>query len=409
MASDAGAPRPTGARVRVACDGCEAGAWIGPGAAGTDGWCEACQRGAHLPAGTTAPCPACGGPLAVTAPRFPGLWGQLQNLEAVLAAWTGDAAPLAALLPERPRFVADLAVPAAAPGDPPDVAAALAAAARGEWAAVLAVPAIDAPRALAARAIAHERLGDAAAALEAWTRALAHGEWPQARLARGALHARASRWSEAEADLALAGEGREGRWNRAALRVHRAIAETPGRPDARALAAARAEAGEASAYWSEPTVGRLAFSLLGERALARREAGELGDLDLGALREGEDQLEHATFWDRALVLSGWARLGSGGDGDATRVARPLARELAAALLAEPAVKGASLAGAREALERAWDAVAAFEPRVAREAIAPWLAHEALRRYRLPCLACGRGTVGADTWDESAFAEVGGEA
>jgi len=37
----------------------------------------------------------------------------MQNLAAVLSAWSGDPAPLAALLPDRPRFLTDL--------DPPEL------------------------------------------------------------------------------------------------------------------------------------------------------------------------------------------------------------------------------------------------------------------------------------------------
>ena len=44
-------------------------------------------------------------------PRFVELWGELQHLDAVLGAWAGDPQPLATLLPERPRFVTDLADP----------------------------------------------------------------------------------------------------------------------------------------------------------------------------------------------------------------------------------------------------------------------------------------------------------
>lgn len=388
-------------RVRLACDACGAGAWLGPAVGGADAWCEACQRPARLAPGAESRCAGCGGPLTTGAPRFAELWGRLQDLDAVLAAWDGDPAPLAMLLPRRPRFLADLAPPDARADDPRDLAAALASAARGEWADVLAAGAGDDPRAHAARAIAHERRGDTAAAAAEWTRALESGEWERARLARGALRAAAGDWAGATADLALAGDGREARWNRASVRIHRAIASTPGLPDPRSVAAARMEAGQASDYWSEPTVGRLAFALLAERARARREAGEFGDLDLVSLREGEEYLEFATFWDRALVLAAYSSLGPEADGDAARVARPLARELAAALLAEPPLQGAPLAAARAAVSAAWDAVTAFEPRAARAAIAPWLAHEALRRYRLPCAACGRGSVGAEAWDESA--------
>ena len=88
-----------------------------------------------------------------------------------------------------------------------------------------------------------------------------------------------------------------------------------------------------------------------------------------------------------------------GGGDTARVARPLAREIAARLLAEPPLKGSALAAARLALERAWDAIEAFEPRAARGTLAPWLANEALRHYRLPCSACGKGSVGVAAFEE----------
>lgn len=391
----------SGPRVRVACDACGACAWIGPGGGGTDAWCEACQRPARLAGDGAATCPECGGALATSPPGFPELWGRLQHLDAVLAGWCGDAAPLLAILPDRPRFLTDLDPPAAEPGDPPALAAVLAEAARGAWSAVLAAPPVGDARAHAARAIALERTGEPAAAAEGWTRVLAAGEDARARLARGALRAKAGEWERAAADFAAAGDRVEARWNRAALAVHRAVAATPGILDPRALEAARTEAGPASEYWSDPTVGRLAVALVAERALARREAGELGDLDRGALREAEDLLEHRTFWDRALVLASWVRLGLEGDGDAARIARPLARELASELLAEPVLKGAPLAGLRAALERAWDAAAAFEPRTARAAVEPWLAHAALRRYRIPCRACGAGAVGVEAWEECA--------
>ncbi len=400
-------------RARLACDACAVGAWIGPlpaprGAAGEDGgresrdaWCEACQRPQRLAAGAAPTCPACGGALTTGEPRFAELWGRLQHLDATLAAWEGDAGALMALLPARPRYLTDLTPPPVRDGDAPPLAEALAAAARGAWSAVLAAGGSDEPRSHAARAIARERLGDPGGALEEWTRALALAEDPRARLARGALHAKAGDWESAAADLRLAGDGREARWNRASLRVHRAVLSTPGRPDAQAIAEARVEAGAAPDYWSEATVGRLAFALLAERTLARRDGGELGDPDLVSLREGEDLLEHSTFWDRALVLAAWARLGPEGAGDAARVAQPLARELAAALLAEPPMRGAALADANAAVAGAWDAIAAFEPRAARAALAPWLAHPALRRYRLPCAACGRGSIGLEAWDDAA--------
>jgi hypothetical protein len=352
-------------------------------------------------------CARCHARLAAE-PRFVELWGALQHLDAVLGAWAGEPSALAAILPERPRLLSDLTPPAPTPDDPPARVSLLRALARGDWRAVLAAPADPDPRALAARAIAHERAGESAAALERWSERLAAGEDARARLARGALLARAGRYDEASTDLARAGAGAAARWDRAAVTLMRALEAGDGVPAREAIARARTEAGEASAYWSDPTVGRLLWTSLVERALARRAAGEpataaagLADADREALRAAEGELEHATFWDRALVLLGWARLGE--TAEAARVAAPLAREQAASLLGEPALAGAPLGDLARAVAAGRSAADLGDPVEARHALLGALAREDLRRFRIPCAACGRGSVGVE---EAAEAEAG---
>ena len=409
---------------------------MGAAAIGFDAWCEACQLAQVLPGSPRAGarCMRCGTRL-VAAPRFPELWGMLQQLDAVLAAWAGDAVPLATLLPERPVFLTDLTPPDARADDPDALRTQLAALARGDWHAVLAAT-IDGTRAEpgspsevaraepgvlsevaranhaslsnvaraghgvrsdAARAIAHERAGDPTAAIAAWDRVLATGEDERARLARGSLLARARRHAEAAADLRRAGDSFAARWSRAALLVYAATEDPAGALDAGLLARARAEAGEASAFWSDPTVGRLVWSRLVERARI------VNDADRARLRAAERELEHDTFWDRALLLVGWVRVGV--PEEAARVAASLARDEARALAAEPALTGTPLRDVANAVARTIAAIDAGEPRRARDAIAGALAREDLRRFHLPCAACGRGSIGIDEVRE-AFPDEG---
>ena len=393
----------TDVRVHLACDGCEAAAWIGrsPDGAGLDAWCEACQIGVHVAADAPTPrCVTCGGPLATAMPRFVETWGMLQRLDGALRAWDGDPEPLARQLPVRPRFVSDLTPPADHAGDPEGLVALLADVRAGRWTEALARTGLDGdPRAHGALAIAHERRGDSSAAAKQWAVALAAGEWEQARLSRGSLLARGADYKNAAADFALAGDSPAARWNRASLEVHRALAKTPGRPDAHAMAAARATAGEAPEFWSEPTVGRLAWDLLADRTLARREAGDFTDFDLQVLREAEDLFEHASFWDRAMILVTYSRLEL--TGDVGRIAMPVAREQASGLLAEPALKGAPLAPFAAAVTAAYDAAVRREPRAGWRALYLWMRDERLQRYRVPCAACQRGSVGVEGFEGGA--------
>jgi hypothetical protein len=393
-------------RWRLACDACGVEAWIGPANGGAyDTWCEGCQRAERrdrAPADGDA-CTRCGAPLAA-APRFVELWGELQHLDAVLAAWAGDPSALVAILPERPRFLSDLDPPAPGVGDPAERAAALGALKSGEWQVTLRDRADPDTRMHAARAIAFERLGDLAAAQEEWDALLANCEDPRARLARGALRARRGSFEQAAEDLGLAGTSFEARWNRAACLLHLAVRDSEGLPAPELLARARAEAGEPSAYWSDPTVGRLLWSLLVERELARAGGSHarLADGARRTLRAAEAQFEHATFWDRAMMVAGWARLGA--FDECGRNAAPLVRELAAELLREPALTGARLQDLAETVDAAGEAAARDDAAAAHKAIAPALAREDLRHFRIPCAACGRGAVGVEETAEVAGVE-----
>jgi len=195
-------------RLRVSCDSCGAGAWLGPRPDGSaDAWCEACQRGFVLAAGAPPACPECGGRATLEGLRSEELYGEIQHALAVVRAWRGDPAMLATLLPDRAEFLSDLDPPAGSPGDGAALAAALRWLYRGRFTAARAglgeVPAGERDqRFWLASAVAGERLGDPTAAEAAWTRVLDHGEQERARLARGALRARRGDWSGARQDFA---------------------------------------------------------------------------------------------------------------------------------------------------------------------------------------------------------------
>src|SRR5262245_14298065 len=233
-------------RWHLACDACDSEAWLGASATGFDAWCEACQRAQAL---TAAPdertrCMHCGARLAA-APRFIEPWWSLPHRGGVRAAWAGDAGPLATLLPERPAFLTDLTPPAPMPGDEPALRELLEAVARGDWRGALALSAPAGPRAAAAHAIAHERLGELPQAITCWDTVLALGDDARARLARGSLLARTGRLADAEPDLWRTGDALAARWSRAAWLVHAAVQTGP--PDSVKIARARAEAGAPSA------------------------------------------------------------------------------------------------------------------------------------------------------------------
>lgn len=393
-------------RWHLACDHCDAAAWIGRDAAELDAWCEGCQSPARLDAADPAsPCARCGTPLTTGEPRFEELLGGLQHLDAVLAAWGGDPAPLRSILPERPRFLTDLTPPAGAAEDDPGTRRTLEAVARGAFrearseaeARISAGPA-DA-RVWRALAIAAERTHEPALAETAWDRVIDVADVDSARLARGVLRARRGAFDDAADDLARAGDGDEARWNRAALRVVAMVAAHPGAVDPAAVASARADVGPPSSYWSDPTIGRLLWSVLVERAAAPQVDREA---TARVLRAAEAEFEHRSFWDRAMIVHGYAALGLAAA--CAVVARPLALELAQELLVEPALAGESGRPVHAAVLGARDAAAADSPARARAALAPALARDDLRRYRVPCARCGTGTVGVDEVVEGEDAE-----
>lgn len=402
------APQGSAARWRLTCDACGAGGAIGPREDGAcDAWCEACQRGQvvpRVPSEVTPACERCGGPLSLDAPRFLEAFGAVQDLAAVVAAWRGDAAPLKALLPERPRFLTDLTPPAPASDDAPEVKDGLAALRAGHAAAALPVLVAwssrhtDRAHLWEARAIAEERLGDPATAEESWSRAVAATGGSRTRLARGVLRARRADFDGAREDFHRAGDSREARWNRAALSIVEAVAITPGLPSESLIEAARREAGEASSYWSDPTIGRLMWSLLVERAEARRRAGASECPDERVLRAAAGLFEHDTFWDRAMVLSGYAALGM--RADATAIAAPLAVERARPFAAEPFLRARGAEAIRGAAEEVLGAVERGDADQTAAALAPLTARDDLRQYAVPCAACGRGLVRADAIEET---------
>lgn len=374
-------------RILLRCDACGVEAWIGRTRDGWDAWCECCQHGIRM-ASAAGACARCGTPLTTAAPRFMEAGGQLQNLSAVLAAAAGDPAPLRALLPERPRHLADLNPPAALAHDPPPVREALARLAGGQFRearARLDALDADAPHVLAARAIARTRAGDATGAEAVWSARLARGDDAQARLNRGVLRAQRGALAEAAEDFARAGDTREAHWNRAATALALAVERAGGMPEHPAIDAARAEAGAPSPYWSDLTIGRLLWILLVERG------------DRAALRAAEPNVEFDTFWDRALLLWGYATLGA--LDDARRVAAPLATRGFEALDAEPWARWSEGPWARgvAVAHAAHDAGAFAE---ARRMLDTLRNRDDMTRHRTPCRACGSGAIGADAIEET---------
>ena len=394
------------ARWHVTCGTCAFEAWIGAHDETLDAWCEACQHATELPAAATlAQCPRCDAALTTGAPAFEELFGDLQNVCAVLGAWAGDPAPLRSLLPYRPRFLADWTPPAAVPSDPFEIQASLEALEHGWFAdagsrlaALLEGRRSDpsSARLWLARATAAWRLSDPAAAETYLAHALeADPQARNARLDRGVLRARRGDWSLAREDFAHAGDGHEARWNRAALEVAEAVTKARGMPEPERLRAARDEAPPPSAYWSDHTLGRLLVTMVIERALARGAASTTEDEE--TLREAARELEFDTFWDRALVVYGCAALGMANDLEA--VAAPLARELIARLSAQPFAQGEVGGFLALALEAAQAAVQERMPRRARAAVAPLLARHDLIHFRIPCRSCRLGTIGVDMCEE----------
>jgi hypothetical protein len=389
-------------RWRVACDHCDAAWTIGEADGGTHAWCESCQDERWVPGErvASAACEVCGAALTFGAPRFVELWGRLQNVAAVLAAIDGDPVPLGRLLPERPRFLTDLDPPNPTRADDDDTRAALDALAFGDFTrarrlleTIVARPRVS-PHAWRGLAIAAERTGALDVAERAYDHVLAEVEDRASRLARGALRARRGDVAGARADSERAGDAREARWNRGALMALDAVSAADDTPLRERLAAARAEAGPPSPFWSEPTIGRLVFGWVVERVRAR--SPRLDPADVEHLEAAAAELEFETFWDRALVIHGWALLGQ-----RTRAAEnglPVVVDLLAKLAREPALRGAALRDVAAAVTISVDDAHVPDARARFDAL---LRRDDLRRYRIPCACCGRGSVGVEGVDEEA--------
>ncbi len=348
-------------------------------------------------------CPRCDVELTPGEPRFEQLLGEAQNIAAVLHAWCGDPEPLATLLPERPRLLTDLDPPDPLPGDPAQAHAGLEALARGQFGRAREALAA-AVRDPAARGhlwrglgVAAQRLGDLPTAEEAFTRAIeAEPHDTAARLNRGAIRARRGDYATAGADFALAGDRIEARWNRAGLLVIEAVATSPGFPEAAILRRARAEAGQTSSYWSDHTVGRLLWTLLVESALAA--GAPPAGADERVLRTAEQELEFQTFWDRALVVHGYAVLGMKPQaGDA---AAAIAGELLGRLMAEPFARGPAGAWLAPSLAVAEAALRERRPGDALAAVRRVMERPDVRHYRVPCAACGNGSLGVESFEDA---------
>jgi len=394
-------------RSYVGCDHCSAGAWLGPRNGEIDAWCEACQHPAVVPADAPAPrCARCGEPLTVESPRFEEIYGEIQNLVAVLEAWLGVPRRLRPLVPERPRFLTDLDPPASAPADPAaarDAFERLAAGAFREAREKLERLPLDEGRVAFALGVARQRLGDLPGAERAFDRAveLDPGHRP-AHLDRGALRARRGDFGGARDDFANAGDAWEARWNRSALILLEAVSTAPGLPPPDRITAARAEAGEPSSFWSDHTVGRLLFSLVVERAQSRLD-GAAECADARVARAAELEVEFDTFCDRAMVLLGYTALGMAVEAAAT--AQPLALAVLAKLRSEPFVRGEAGRSLDEALQRAVREVAAGEAGRALDQVFPFVERSDLRHYRIPCLRCGRGTLGLERVEDDPAPEA----
>lgn len=397
-------------RWRVACDACDAGGWIGPGSAGPggtrarDAWCEGCQSRHVLAPGTRAVCARCGTPLTVDAPRFEELLGEAQNLAAVLAAWCGNPESLAALLPDRPRLLTDLDPPEPRPADSSAARSGLESLAHGRFARARSSLARAVRQKGAgghlwrALGVAARRSGDTALAETSFAHAIeSDPDDSAAHLDRGALRAERGDFAGAREDFRLAGNRQEARWNRAAIALIEAVATTPGLPSADVLRRAREEAGEPSPYWSDHTIGRLLWTLLLDRASARARAGEPAAGDEAVMRAAVGELEFETFWDRSLVVHGFARLGM--RADAGVAAASLAAPMLQALAAEPYALGPAGAWLTRLLARAREAVSGSRPGDALAALRSILERPDVQRYRVPCLACGRGSIGVDRVEE----------
>ncbi|MBI1798616.1 MAG: hypothetical protein HYR73_02895, partial [Candidatus Eisenbacteria bacterium] len=120
--------------------------------------------------------------------------------------------------------------------------------------------------------------------------------------------------------------------------------------------------------------------------------------DARVLRGAEQELEFETFWDRAMVLEGYARLGLAED--AARVAAPLALELARALADEPCLSDDAAGCIAAVFDASIHAISHARAGEACDAITGLLRRPDLKRYRVPCRRCRQGSIGVDRIEET---------
>jgi hypothetical protein len=179
--------------------------------------------------------------------------------------------------------------------------------------------------------------------------------------------------------------------------VFESVSTTAGLPDRETLRQAREEAGEPSSYWSDHTVGRLLWTLLVERALARANPGGSVCPDQRVMRAAEGELEFDTFWDRALVVHGYARLGM--KHESGEAAASLTDGLLARLGEEPFARGPAGAWLATPLAMAQAAVRERRPGDALAALKRVLGRREVLNYRVPCIGCGRGALGVESYED----------
>ncbi|MEK7330490.1 MAG: hypothetical protein AAB113_06785, partial [Candidatus Eisenbacteria bacterium] len=105
-----------------------------------------------------------------------------------------------------------------------------------------------------------------------------------------------------------------------------------------------------------------------------------------------------TFWDRALVVHGYARRGM--KREAGEAAAALADGLLARLGEEPFARGPAGAWLASPLATAAAAVRERRPGDALAALKGVLERPEVMHYRVPCAACGKGSLGVESYEDA---------
>ena len=96
------------------------------------------------------------------------------------------------------------------------------------------------------------------------------------------------------------------------------------------------------------------------------------------------------------MIHGWALLGQ--RAQAIESGLPVVVDLLAKLAREPALRGAALRDVAAAVTAPIDGEHVTEARARFDAL---LRRDDLRRYRIPCRRCGRGSLGVEGMDDEA--------